>query len=109
MRKGQKENIVLSECLQYLSATGIFHWRNNTGAVKVGSRFVKFGYKGSSDIIGICPDGRFLAIECKREFKGKLSEHQKVFLTQIEKNGGVAIVTNSLVSMIEQLKAKNII
>ena len=60
------ESDVLRGCLDYLKMKNIFCYRNNSGATKVGSRFIRFGYKGSSDIIGILPDGRFLAVECKR-------------------------------------------
>lgn len=96
MIKGQKENIVLQQCLIYLNCRGIFAFRNNTGALKIGKRFVRFGYPGSSDIIGILPDGRFLAVECKRENGGILSGKQVEFLSRIKENGGVALVVHSL-------------
>jgi len=91
-----RERDVLKDCLEYLNLKGVFAWRNNTGAVKVKSRFIKFGYKGSSDIIGILPNGRFLAIECKRENGGVLSQEQKEFLQTILKNKGLALVVHSV-------------
>ena len=100
--KGRKENEVLSECLRYLQLSGLFVWRNNTGAVKVGSRFVRFGCVGSSDILGITKDGRFLAVECKREKGGRLSDAQKDFLGRIRACGGIALCVSSL----EELKGK---
>lgn len=103
------EDSVLKDCLGYLSLTGIYHWRNNTGAVKTGGRFVRFGFKGSADILGICPDGRFLSIECKRTKGGKISKEQQDFYNNIKKNGGVAMFCNSLESMISQLKENNVI
>lgn len=75
----------------------------------MGSHFVRFGYKGSADILGICPDGRFLAVECKKHKGGILSDEQKIFLSRIQENNGVAILANSLESMIEQLKKYKII
>lgn len=103
MAKGLKENAVLEQCLDYLHVKQIFAWRNNTGAVKVGKRFIRFGYVGSSDIIGITKDGRFLAVECKREKGGVLSEPQKVFLEEINRNGGVAICVHSVLDLIKGL------
>lgn len=42
-------------------------WRNETGVGKTldGDRVIKFGLKGSSDIIGLTRQGRFLAVEIK--------------------------------------------
>lgn len=99
---------VLKACLEYLQLNGFYCWRNNTGAVKVGARFIRYGFVGSSDILGICPDGRFLAVECKREKGGVLSEAQKTFLSEIEKRGGVALVCNGLKSLQEGLKNNSV-
>jgi hypothetical protein len=104
--KGVLENDVLQGCIEYLTIRGIYCWRNNTGAVKNGKRFIRFGFPGSSDIIGILPDGRFLAVECKREKGGVLSAMQKSFLSAIEKNNGVAIVANSVQKLAEELNKK---
>jgi hypothetical protein len=102
--EGQKENIVLSQCLKYLEVLQIYHWRNNTGALKIGRRFIRFGFPGSSDILGILPDGRFLAIECKREKGGRLSEAQKDFISRINANGGVAMCVHSLDELQENMR-----
>ena len=102
--EGQKENIVLSQCLKYLEVLQIYHWRNNTGALKIGRRFIRFGFPGSSDILGILPDGRFLAIECKREKGGRLSEAQKDFISRIKSNGGVAMCVHSLDELQENMR-----
>ena len=102
--KGMKEDEVLRDCLAYLQLNGIYCWRNNTGATKTKTGFVRFGKVGSSDILGILPDGRFLAVECKREKGGVISEKQKEFLGMIVKNQGVAIVANSIESLQKKLK-----
>lgn len=99
-----KESEVLEGCIKYLRARGIFCFRNNVGATKVGTRFIRFGYPGSSDILGIMPDGRFLAVECKREKGGRLSELQKAFLTAIQINGGVSIVARSVEELKKELE-----
>lgn len=55
-------------------------WRNNTGAVKTESGgFMQVGFAGTADIIGIAMDGKFIAIECKRDAKTTLSDSQEVF------------------------------
>jgi hypothetical protein len=93
------EGAVLSAILEYLEIRGVFAWRNNTGAVKVeaqhGARFVRFGKKGSSDILGVLDDGRFMAIEVKGP-KGKATFEQRDFLAEIAKRGGVAFVARSI-------------
>lgn len=104
MDKGLKENVVLANCINYLHLKKIFCFRNNTGAVKIGRRFIRFGYAGSSDIIGILPDGRFLAVECKREKGGVVSPVQKMFLKQIADNNGVACVVHSVKELSEIIK-----
>ena len=52
---------------------------------------MRFGKLGSSDIIGVLPDGRFLAVEVKA-LKGRLSVEQAAFLDKIRGLGGVALV-----------------
>jgi hypothetical protein len=96
MTKGQLESEVLKQCLDYLQMRGIFAFRNNTGALKIGKRLVRFGMPGSSDILGILPNGQFLAVECKREKGGILSDKQVEFLNRIKVNGGVAVVVHSV-------------
>jgi hypothetical protein len=89
------ENEVKRACLEYLTLQGIYAWINNTGALPVGDkRFIRFGLKGSSDIIGILPGGRFLAVECKSD-AGRLSDAQRNFLEAVKEHGGIAIVAHS--------------
>ncbi|MCL2007417.1 MAG: VRR-NUC domain-containing protein [Treponema sp.] len=89
------ESHILKGCLHYLEARGIYHWRNNTGAVRIGpGRFMRFGKVGSSDILGILRGGRFLCVECKAP-NGRLSPEQKQFLDDIRGLGGLALVVRS--------------
>lgn len=64
--------------------------------------------RGVSDIIGIAPNGRFIAIEVKRK-GGELSLEQSVFLDEIRKNNGVALLAYSMEDVREELKAQKII
>ena len=102
MTKGQEESEVLKQCLEYLKMRNIFAWRNNSGAVKNGK--LRYGMPGSSDILGILPNGQFLAIECKREKGGILSDKQVEFLSRIKENGGVALVVHSLNDLEKNIK-----
>jgi hypothetical protein len=91
-----EEGSVVKACLEYLNVYGAYVWRNNTGCLKdKKERPVFFGKPGSSDIIGVLPGGRFIAVECKAK-KGKLSEKQKEFLASVEEMGGLTIVARSV-------------
>lgn len=89
------ETDLVRACLSYLNAVGIPSWRMNTGATKIGDRFIRFGSKGLPDIIGILPGGRFLAIECKVK-KRKPTVEQEAFIGLVNESGGLAIVARSV-------------
>lgn len=86
------EHEVKKEIMAYLTVKQIYHWRNNTG---MGRKYVYFGLKGSADILGILPDGRFLAIECKSA-TGKQSPEQIVFQDNVNANNGLYILARSV-------------
>jgi Holliday junction resolvase len=101
--KSIREKDLQREILSFLRKRGIFAWRQNAGAAVGDGRFVRFSIPGISDIIGILPDGRFLAVEVKLAGR-KLSKNQEIFLSAIRANGGVAIVARSLIDVIEGLR-----
>lgn len=76
-------------------------WANNTGVGRDlnSERVVRFGLKGSSDIIGIYK-GLFLAIEVKTG-NARQSKYQKNFQTMIDKFGGIYVVCRE--SNVEQI------
>lgn len=89
------ESVVVAQCLEWLALHRIFAWRNNTGSYKTPEgRFIRYGHVGSADILGLLPDGRFLAVECKAA-TGKQSKAQKTFQQMVERNGGAYIVARS--------------
>jgi hypothetical protein len=51
--------------------------------------------KGGSDIIGIAPDGRFLAVEVKTT-TGRIRPEQQLFIDAVIAAGGVAGVARSV-------------
>lgn len=102
------ESGVVSSCLGLLDLMNIKAWRNNTGALKdQRGRLVRYGLKGSADIIGILPDGRFLSVECKRP-GGRIRPEQKDFMEMIIKNKGVACIVHSCDELMEELKKAGI-
>ena len=91
------ENDIQNGILEFLRFKKIVAWRNNNGAVyddKAGSFRRKNKWEiihgDPVDILGILPDGRFLAIEVKKNEKEKATPGQIKFMKKINKNGGVA-------------------
>ena len=88
-----KEQDILWLCKAEAERHGAYLWRNNTGGLydKTG-RFIRYGLcVGSSDLIGVMPDGRFLAIEVKQPGKKPTPEQIK-FLNFIREKNGIAFV-----------------
>lgn len=92
-----------------LSEAGCTVWRNETARAWVGkqihrsgdqvtltnARMIAFGLcVGSSDIIGIAPDGRFLAVEVKTP-KGRPTKEQLRFIEAVRNAGGIAGIARS--------------
>lgn len=101
------ENEVLASCIELLSLMNIYCWRNNTGALKDATgRLIRFGKVGSSDILGVLPDGKFLAVECKKSKGGIVSEYQEEFLQEINNCGGVGLVVRSSEELLNELKKR---
>jgi hypothetical protein len=99
------EGIIKANCLRWLGKRGIFSWNNPSGVIRITpDRWIHFGKKGSSDIIGVLPDGKFLAIETK-SIKGRLSPEQKAFIEKVRGLGGVAILARSMRELDEALCA----
>ncbi|HAR38053.1 MAG TPA: VRR-NUC domain-containing protein [Porphyromonadaceae bacterium] len=98
-----RESGMYTPILEYLRLRGVRAWRNNTGAVereyKGKKRFIRFGYPGMSDIVGILPGGRFLAIEVKREGE-KPTPKQQVFLAMVNGAGGLGFVAHEVSDVI---------
>ena len=94
----------LREVLQALSAHSAVAWceRMNSGAVQIGKRFVRFGWKGCPDVLGQLKDGRLLGVEVKGP-KGKLRPEQIIFMERINSAGGVAFMARDCRDVIREL------
>ena len=97
--------------LDYLALRGIFHYRNNSGAMvseyKGRKRFMRFGAAGSPDIVCVI-GGRYVGIEVKRP-GGKQSDDQKEFQARLEAAGGRYLVVHSVEQIHELLKGHSTI
>ena len=70
-------------------------WKNATGLAKSASgSIIKFGKKGSSDIIGITSDGKLFCVECKTG-NARQSPIQKSFEKMVTIFGGRYIVAKT--------------
>ena len=63
-KNNRPEAAALVEVLKALSAHPAVAWceRMNSGAVRIGNRFVRFGWKGCPDVIGQLRDGQLLEL-----------------------------------------------
>ena len=83
--------------LMALSEAGCLVWRQDTGAYKApDGRLIRYGLcKGSSDVIGLAKDGRFLAVEVKTT-TGRVRPEQVAFIDAVRRAGGRAGVARSV-------------
>lgn len=110
-----KESEIVKDCLEYLSARGILAWRQNTTGIfnaKSGGYYFH-GKKGVSDLLGVFVQevtvdkkkvkmGIFLAVEVKMP-KKKPSEHQELFLKEVNDRGGIGLCVHSVEELHEAL------
>ena|SRR5690554_763162 len=104
-----KETKIQRLIMLALSEAGCTVWRNETAGAWIGkqihragdqvtltdARMMKFGLcVGSSDIVGIAPDGRFLAIEVKTP-TGRPTKEQLRFIEAVRNAGGIAGIARS--------------
>ena len=101
----RKEAAALVEVLQALRVHPLVAWveRMNSGAVRIGGRFVRFGWPGCPDVLGQLTDGRLLGCEVKGP-AGKLRAEQSVFLEHIRCAGGVAFVARDCADVFRELQ-----
>ncbi len=91
---GPSEKVITRQIMTWLSWNGFFVWKQWQGPM---SR------PGVSDILGVLPGGRFLAIEVKTR-RGRLTRRQKAFLSSVNQKGGLGFVARSLEDVVETLR-----
>lgn len=99
-KNDRPEAAALAEVLQSLRTHSAVAWceRMNSGAHVVqtatGRRYIRYGFKGCPDVLGMLKDGRLLACEVKAP-KGLLRPEQAAFLDLVRAAGGVAFVARN--------------
>ena len=101
----RKEAAALMEILMALNAHPAVAWceRMNSGAARMGGRFVRFGFKGCPDVLGQLKDGRLLGVEVKGP-TGRLRPEQVVFLERVRGAGGVAFMARDCLDVLRELE-----
>lgn len=102
------EKSVQKDIVEFLTANGIYVWPTSSYAKR--KKAAAHTKNGISDILGILPDGKLLAIEVKRPYikgkqsQGELREAQIEFQKQINARNGLAITATSVFDVYEALK-----
>lgn len=90
----EKESDIQRTILEYLKYSGLFFWRNQTGAVVRFGQLVRYGAIGSPDIFVMKPP-YWIGLEVKNA-KNEQSREQSCFQHDFEKAGGKYAVVRSL-------------
>ena len=103
----RKEAAALREVLQALNTHPAVAWceRMNSGAMRIGGRFVRFGWPGCPDVLGQLKDGRLMGCEVKGP-TGRLRTTQALFLERIRAAGGVAFMARDCCDVLRELQAQ---
>lgn len=88
------EHDIQTQILDWLKLHKVFHYRQNSGGIKKGKHFVKFGAKGAPDIVAVVK-GIYWGIEVKKP-GGLLSACQLDFRFELQKSDGRYVVAYSL-------------
>lgn len=104
-KNDRREAAALVEVLHALNTHAAVAWceRMNSGAARIGGRFVRFGFTGCPDVLGQLRDGRLLGVEVKAQ-AGRLRPEQAVFLERIRGAGGVAFVARDMRDVLRGLE-----
>ena len=100
----EPEAAALVEGLKALNNHAAVAWceRMNSGAARMGARFVRSGFKGCPDVLRQLSDCRLLGVEVKAK-TGRLRPEQAVFLERIRGAGGVAFIARDLRDVLREL------
>lgn len=107
-RVDRKEAAALVEVLQALRTHPAVAWaeRMNSGAARMGARFVRFGWPGCPDVLGQLKDGRLLGVEVKRP-DGRLRPAQAEFIGRIRAAAGVGFVARDCRDVLRELEKQS--
>jgi hypothetical protein len=98
------EGHVVKACIQLLILWKCDIIRNNTGAVKTEhGAYLRFGKKGSGDILALSPHGRWVELECKFG-RGATSPEQDARQKLVQSMGGVYLFVRNNTAELEAHK-----
>jgi len=108
----QPEKLIEQSIINWLTIRGFYVWKQKTTGTydpKI-RRFRKNPHmrKGVSDIIGVIPVGRFLAIEVKQP-RAYPTKDQKAFMSAINNAGGLAFIARSVEDVATRFKVEGLI
>ena len=95
---------LVREACEWLAINRYFAWPNQTGATKIGGRFIRYGKPGSGDIIAVLPGGKHSEFEAKTGM-GTQRKSQKAHQKMVEAQGGLYLVFRSVDDLAAQLRA----
>ena len=105
---GTPEGAIVTAVLELLAYRGVFARRINVGPIPAkGGGFRRSRMVGISDILGVLPGGRFLAIECKAP-GGRVRPEQADFIAAVNRKGGLAFVAVSTLDVERRLDQEGI-
>lgn len=94
----KREQEIQREILAFLEGRGVLAWKCNLGGVRFAGRGRgRNPMKGFPDI-GVCYEGRTIAIEVKRP-DGRLSPEQLEWKQKLEAAGAIVIIATSVESV----------
>jgi hypothetical protein len=104
-----KESQIQTAIEQYLrlmeNMGQLVYIKQNSGATKIGERFIRYGKAGAPDFMVYLLDGRCVHLEVKNE-KGKQNPNQLEYQAKIEKLGHRYCIVRS-VDEVENLIKQN--
>lgn len=105
LRHDALEKEVQSAIVEYLEFRKIHFSITDAGEVftERGNRIQRVYPVGTSDLIVLTPNCKYLALECKRAIDGVLSYEQAEFLKSALKRGGLICIARSVDDVIEVL------
>jgi hypothetical protein len=100
MREGEIQAAILGALAKHPRVAA---WRQNTGAARIGNRFVRFGLKGAADICGvIAPTGRALFVEVKAQ-RGTQSPEQRAFERMVTARGALYVLARDVDTVLDAI------
>lgn len=99
-----------ADVFRYLETIGVWVWNNPRGVYTVGGQSIVFGGpEGASDLFGVLPNGRFLAVETKNpNGTGRVSVGQQHFVNRVNRMGGVGVIAKTIEEVIAQVRPETV-